>query len=471
LLVYIGPGRVDKQQSRDIDQFRTQIESPGATEPRPQFLMRLVGVSGAVDNHGITRLSIARDESQPDRWHLLTQIKNYDGKPANVTLSLSVNGKPFVTQPITLAADELANVKNEFVWAPGGTLQAEISPADALDADNRASINIPGFRTTRVAVFTTDPIFAAEMHGALDSNPYVQAEFVAKDAAPKVQPEMAIYQGVSVPDKPEFNSICFVSGSAAPEKSAVPVRVTDWNMGHPVTRWVRTHDVSVRNPAAISALPGDTVLAYQGTPPTPLIVARVQNGHRMVLVGFNPHDSNLPQQSAFPLLIAGGMEWLAGSLDELPTSLSVGEIDLPGPVSRIYAPSGKEVPFARNGEFVHLLANEAGVYRLLTPSGEANVAVNPPLLPTGQLTVTPLEAAAPDAEPPPQSGFDFWRWLLFLALIPLWLEWWLYYSSRRKKQWAADRESSGELAMENRDPISGRIREQNEVRDPSLASR
>ena len=171
-----------------------------------------------------------------------------------------------------------------------------------------------------------------------------------------VSPDVAIYQGVSVPSQPAFNSIWFLSGP--PVAGSKPLRVTGWNLQHPVTRWVRTRDISVRNPAALKVEPGDTVLAYtEGDPPAPLILAREQDGRRILIVGFNPHDSNFPLESAFPLLMAGSVEWMTHSVDEVADSLSTGEIDLPGPATKIVAPSGKEVPFARKGAEVHLLAS------------------------------------------------------------------------------------------------------------------
>jgi hypothetical protein len=280
-------------------------------------------------------------------------------------------------------------------------------------------------------------------------------------------PDVAIYVGTSLPAQSPYNSIYFVSGAntTAPRT----VRATQWNAQHPVTRWVRTRDVSVRNPATLEVLPGDTILAYaEGTPPAPLILAREQNGHRILIVGFNPHDSNFPLESAFPLLMAGGMEWMTHSVDEVSDSRSTGELDLPGPATRIIAPSGKDVSFARKGSEIHLLALETGMYRVIAPGGETNIAVNTPLLPARRLRVTPTEAAGLQREPFQPEQSSLWRWLVILGIVALWLEWWLYYSSRELQRTAeiprvpgdeplsreADRELEERKESESRSPIS-----------------
>ena len=75
--------------------------------------------------------------------------------------------------------NELGNAENEFTWDKGGLLQAEISPSDALDADNRAIVNLPTFRTVQVAVFASTLLpFAADLLSVLSSDPYVQAQIV-----------------------------------------------------------------------------------------------------------------------------------------------------------------------------------------------------------------------------------------------------------------------------------------------------
>src|SRR5258708_20200214 len=106
-----------------------------------------------------------------------------------------------------------------------------------------------------------------------------------------------------MPSQLSFNSIYFLSGPASAGSHSV--RVVGWNSQHPVTRWVRTHDVSVRNPAQLNMLSTDTILAStEGNPPAPLILAREQNGRRILIIGFDPQKSNFPLPSALPLFTA-----------------------------------------------------------------------------------------------------------------------------------------------------------------------
>jgi aerotolerance regulator-like protein/VWA domain-containing protein len=475
LLVYVGPGLVDmgqasSEQARSLEEFRAEVESPNNSAGQPQFLMRLVGDWASVQNRGITRLSFRRDTAQPDRWRLLTQLKNYGTEKADVVLAFSVNGQPIGQRKLSLAPQTLASAEDEFTWDQGGTLQAEITPSDALRADDKATVNLPTFRTVRVAVIAreTSP-FAADLLSVLSSNPYVRAQIASPELAANISPDVAVYQGVNVPAQPKFNSIWFLSGAQA--AGSRPVRVSGWNLQHSVTRWVRTHDVSVRNPAALKVEPGDTVLAYsEGDPPAPLILAREQNGRRILIVGFNPHDSNFPLESAFPLLMAGSVEWMTHSVDDFADSFSTGEIDLPGPASKIIAPAGKEVPFARMGAGIHFFALETGMYKIVSPGGETDIAVNPPALPAQRVQPTSAEVAEVEKEFRPPAASGMWRWLVLLAILALWLEWLLYYSARERQRVAEVREPPADQPLPD---LERELEQQEEAgyRNPNFVGR
>ena len=113
------------------------------------------------------------------------------------------------------------------------------------------------------------------------------------------------------------------------------------------------------------------------------------------------------------------------------------------------------MPFARKGADVHLVAMETGIYRVIKPSGETAIAVNTPLLPSQRLKVTPTEAADVEGEPLQPSTLDLWRWLALLGIVALWLEWWLYYTSRERQRTAEIRETPGDELVQNADREPG----------------
>jgi len=433
LLVYVGPGMLDEQQERRFEQFRQEIEPGDGSGNHPQFLVRLVGDSTMFKNRGITRLALQRDAMLPSHWHLLTQLKNYGSERTNVTLKLSVGGEALLHHEISLSPGELTGIKDDFSTDQGGLLQAELSPADDLQADDRAIVYVPPFKPIRVAVLTARSAFENELRPVLSANPYLMVEFVRPGATLKPQPDIEIFDGGDPSAATSVNSIYFVKGKQRASSRAV--RVANWNPQHPVTRWVRTHDVTVRNPAALSVRPTDAVLASgDGQPAMPLIVAREENKHRMLIIGFDPDNSNFPQQSAFPLLMAGSVEWLAHPVEDVSDSLAAGELDLPGPATRIVSPAGRDLPFARNGSNVHLLALDTGLYHVTGPNYSATYAVNAPvLLPSQRITATPSESAGIAFEVIPNPGRYLWTWLTVLAMVALWAEWWLFYKFAASK--------------------------------------
>ena len=164
------------------------------------------------------------------------------------------------------------------------------------------------------------------------------------------------------------------------------------------------------------------------------MVAREQGGSKSLIIGFDPRRSNFPQQSAFPLLMAGAMEWMTHSVQDAAESLAAGDLELPGPATRVIAPSARNMSFAREGQHVHLLALETGVYRVIGPDGERLIPVNTPPLPAESWKPTAQELAAVEPEALQDDTWDLWRWLVAVSLVAVWAEWWLFYFNRETSQ-------------------------------------
>ena len=83
-------------------------------------------------------------------------------------------------------------------------------------------------------------------------------------------------------------------------------------------------------------------------------------------------------------------------IEDVSDSLSAGELDLPGPAARVIGPVGADVPFARNGSNVHILALDTGLYRVIGANRKTTFAVNaPPLLPSQRIEPTRCGSSRP----------------------------------------------------------------------------
>jgi hypothetical protein len=443
LLVYVGPGLMDEKQSGALDEFRQSLTAEaqpalnggaqtGEASAAPEFLVRLAGSGPPLQNIGITQMALKRSAGAGDEWGLMTQVKNYNDVPARVALSLSVGGHVFREDQISLAAGATQTAADDFTSVSGGLLQAEITPGDGLAADNRATMVLPSSQPVAVTVVTSRPTFEAKMRAVLSANPYAKTEFIRAGATPPSTADVVIYDG-AIPDGATAPAmIAFVLEPA--DGLTRRVRLTNWNPDHPVTRWIQSRDVSVMAGEALKPGSGDTVLATSAEGEAePLIVAHDANGRRSVVADFDPLDSNFTEEPAFPLLMAASIEWMTHTVEEQGDFLTAGSVDLPMQVSRVVAPSGRDVLFAGDDSSAHFYAGESGLYQVIASGETLEVPVNVPLLPTFRLTPTAAEAAPLEVQPIAIVQQDLWRWLVGLALIALWLEWRFFYFRREKK--------------------------------------
>ena len=243
--------------------MRAALQVPDRPGVRTQFLVRLVGGTAPIQNSGITGIALQRDTMNPERWHVLTKLRNYSQTPVNLVLALSLGGQVLERRPVTIAAAETTGVRTDLIVPQAGVLEAEIAPGDALPADNRAAVSIPAFHLVRVAVVSERSALFDQLRPVLATDPYIEAEFVRPGDKPTVAPDIVIHGGAPGA-QPEPNAIWFVSGT--PVKEAPAIRVAQWNSRRG-DQWVRTRDVSVRNPATLQL--NDVVLATAGSPEAP----------------------------------------------------------------------------------------------------------------------------------------------------------------------------------------------------------
>jgi hypothetical protein len=168
----------------------------------------------------------------------------------------------------------------------------------------------------------------------------------------------------------------------------------------------------------------------------PLIIAGETDGRRVVAILFDLHDSDLPLQVGFPILMSNLLNYLAPASSfsapdglqpdqTLHIKLSGGETNL-----SVTDPGGRQSAVPADGSFAD--TGRLGVYTL--QSGQTalgNFAVNlfdpseSNIRPVGSIRIGRADVAATPAQE--QGTFEIWPWIAAAAFVLLLVEWWVYH--------------------------------------------
>jgi hypothetical protein len=218
-----------------------------------------------------------------------------------------------------------------------------------------------------------------------------------------------------------------------------PARVT----GHPLARFLDWEPVHVSQAGFVQAPSWADVLV--GAPGGPLIFVGETGGRRIAVLTFDLHDSDLPLQIAFPILMANLVEYLLPSSPLAPSipegGLRPGETlsirPEPGVTGvEVTTPSRRVVSLAP-GEGGTALSDtgETGLYTVqylgTSSQAEEHFAVN--LFNPQESNIRPKDVLQTASGPIPASQQEavgqreLWPWLAGTALAVLMIEWWVYH--------------------------------------------
>jgi hypothetical protein len=280
----------------------------------------------------------------------------------------------------------------------------------------RAIANLPGLSAYRAG--TT---------GELSSEDFDLAIFdsVLPDSLPDF-PLLAI-------NPPPGNSLLTVSGAFSDTQIT---RVSD----DPLLNYVDFSQVQILEARRVESPSwAETLVRAQGGP---LLLAGETGGRRVAILTFDLHQSDLPLQIAFPVLIANLTGWLTPGLpfdagDALgpgdPLTLYPGDaqsLSILRPDGRRWTPSPG--PAAESGSLVFGETEELGLYQVEidgAPAGQFAVNLFDPaesdLSRQEMITVGRAEIKSGGEQKLGQR--ELWPWLAAAALIILTLEWWVFH--------------------------------------------
>ena len=424
-----------------------------ASRPPPapgELITHAVGTS--LDNVAITRFATRPLPSNPETSEVLLETQNFGRAPARTDVELAFDGRPLEVKPLTLAPGERRLDVFTSVPRPAlsarGWLTAKLSANDALPLDNIAYATLPPPRLNRVLLVSKGNTFLEKLLG-VDAS--VKFQFVAPEA---YQPAMSgkfeavILDGIIPADfdlDKSAGNFLFLDATPFAGKGASldqPI-VTDVDASHPATRLVSLQNVTILHAKPLelpAAHDGWTFTAPLRSAGHPLLITGGRGRQRVAALAFDVLESDLPLRVAFPLLIHGTVQWLAGErADSLPV-LTAGEVfQIPGGKTVVpmplTTPSGSRAPELQAAVTGFFQPLRNGFYQV-TGDGPARwIAVNTFSAAESDLRRSG-ESNAPAVTQPMSAnvfyGWPPWQWLTLAAVVLIVTEWWLFH--RRKTE-------------------------------------
>jgi Ca-activated chloride channel homolog len=316
------------------------------------FPVRYVTVGGAAENLAVAAFGTRR---VGDALAALARIANDGVQAHEVTVDLQVDGLAQPPQHVSVDAGQSADVQWNDLPASAQQLEVRIEQPDALALDNAAWVVLGGQQATRVLLVTDGNTF---LERALGLRPGVNV--VRGSPADYTQPagsapyDLVVFDGFLPPTLPTSGSLLVVDPPASSPLANVgdelPVpSIRPSGAGSPLLENVALDTIHINRTRRLD-LPAwaDAVVE---TPDTPLLIAGERQGQRVAVLGFDLHQSDLPLQPAFPVLVQNLLDWLVpGGGVASPTiraGQSEGLVAIPNAQSiDVVAPDGRRTSIA-----------------------------------------------------------------------------------------------------------------------------
>src|SRR5438876_2343780 len=392
----------------------------------------------------------------------LAQVANDSHVQRSIPVELYADGRLVNVQTITLGA----GASGALQWGPlpptARFLHAQILGQDTLSVDHEAWAIVGGSMHGRVLLVTQGNGFlqaALELQPVIDLYKTTPDQYVVNAG----NFDLTIFDGF-VPATLPAGGVFFVNppeGSYIFGKSGPEIRVSHIGAGGGGTSLLDNVDLSSIHVLRSSHLFTPALWAQPviSTPETPLLIAGENDNRRIAALSFDLHDSDLPLQPSFPILINNMVNWflpppVAGDgqvSPDLPVTVQswpgADRVTINGPDQQTVtvAPPFPAAPYAQT--------NSIGIYqvtqRVYGQERQGAFAVNlfdpqqSRLAPANQLPVVHSINFAPGNNGVPRVLREIWPWIAALLLLILCLEWWLFSRGYRLQSTAATTASKG----------------------------
>ena len=438
---------------------RSQVP-PNAPAP-----VRFYGVgSASPDNLAVASFGTRTNQGQTSA---LARVVNYGQQPQTASLTLKVDGARFDARSLSVPAGGSADAQWDNVPPAAHTLEAQIDRADDLALDNSAWSVLGGDRPTRVLLVTDGNVF---LERALALRPSTQVTRVSPgDYSARGQNvfDLVVFDGFAPPTLPTGSSVLMLHPpanngivSAGPDLQISAVTAS--RDGDPLLADVPLSSVHVSRSRRLERAPwSDTVIQ---SPETPLLLVGEQAGHRVAVVGFDIHQSDLPLQPGFPVLVQHLLDWLVPTSSTATPVVQVGDTVALAPLPEavavdVHKPDGTVVhaaPPLPAPPFTG--ADQPGLYTVVQRDGvgreTSSVFAANFLNAHESALASATDSGAPPVGPrrePLKAPQEFWPILAGLALLALLVEaalaWWQFAAATLRARIALALRSATAIAV------------------------
>src|SRR5579864_5079438 len=375
----------------------------------------------------------------------LARVINDGPQPTTVTLTLKVDGNRFDARSLSIDPNGVATPEWDDLPTAAHTLEASIDASDSLALDNAAWAVVGGDRPTRVLLVSDGNVFVER---ALSLRSGTQVTRVAPgDYTPQAEAyDLIVLDGFVPPSLPAGASVLLLhppadNGWLTVGSDVSVSSVSAARPGDPLLQDVPLDGTHISHSRYMTAPAwADPVLS---SPETPLLLVGEQGGRRLGVLGFDVHQSDLPLQPGFPVLMQHLLDWLVPQASTATPVVQVGDsvalAPLPDAASLdVQTPDGQRIQVGPPFPAPAFTATTApGLYDVIqrdTAGRESTsyFAAN---------FVSPIESQlkpgtdsgapnAPGRNEPLRAPHEFWEALAVVGLLLLGLElvlaWWQF---------------------------------------------
>ena len=399
------------------------------------------------DAPNVAFLALASQTAQ-GRLVALAQIANYSHQQRSIPVELYADGKLVGVQTAVLAAGASGTLE----WGPLPPttllLHAHIISQDAMTVDHEAWAVAGGSIHSRVLLVTRGNSFleaALRLQPGINLYETTPGNYVANAG----NYDLTVFDGFA-PSTLPAGDLFFINppaGSYIFGQSGAEIDVSNIGAGSDNQNLLSEVDLSSIHVLRVShrLTSASWMQPVIVTPETPLLIAGERENRRIAALSFDLHDSDLPLQPSFPILIYNLVSWF------LPAPVPGNGQVVPGtPITVQTWPGAQRVTISGPGQQPVTVAppfpvtvfdqtDRTGIYTVTqyTPDQERQgaFAVNlfdplqSQLAPAAQLPIvhsTPFNPGAPSV---PRVLREIWPWIAAFLLLVLCAEWWLFSRS------------------------------------------